>query len=115
MVKRRINYHLLLSTFRALWPAETCCNVGCADEKLWAIVGHERRVATTFILGQNLTKKSASWFTLHKNLEFHVKLSKELLGRLDRSRGGNNHATSNLLTLDTSQKGTHVITGLGLQ
>ena len=45
-------------------------------------------------------------------LRTHVNLSLELFGRLDRSGNDDDLSTLDLLSLDTTQEGSHVVTGL---
>ena len=65
-----------------------------ADKELGAVVVHKRRVATTLFLRQN------------------VDLRRELLHGLDRAGGNHDLTTAHLLTLDTTQQSTHVVTSL---
>jgi hypothetical protein len=67
-----------------------------AEVDLGAVVGTETGTATTLSLGQN------------------VHGDQELLGSLGAAGLGNDHTTANVLTADTTEQQTRVVTGAGL-
>jgi hypothetical protein len=87
--------HLVLVFGRVgLGPRERGGDVCRAEVDLRAVVGHERRVATTLVLGED------------------VDLRLELLDSLNRARRNDDLATFDLVTLDTTEECTEVITSL---
>lgn len=105
--------HLLSSALGALWPVKGSSDIGCAQEKLRAIVVHERSVSTTLLLGEDLGVSNVKITKQLATLRFtHVDLGLEFPDRLHRSGGNEDHSTSELLTLHTAQQGTHVIPSL---
>ena len=105
--------HLLGSILGTLRPLKGNSDIGCAQEKLRAIVFHERSVSTTLFLGKDLGVCNVRITKLLATLGFtHVDLSLEFLDRLDGSGGNDDHSSSELLTLYTTQQSTHVISSL---
>jgi len=101
--------HLLGGILDTLGPGQGNSDISSAEEALGAVVAHERSVATTFVLGQDLWDVSGS---LQLCEGAYIELSNKLLGGLDRSGESNDLTTANLLALDTTEESTHVVTGL---
>lgn len=105
--------HLVRSVLSTFWPVKTSGHICGTNEELRAVVGHERRVATTFVLRQNLQSVLATGPRSTKNMTY-VDLSNKLRHRLDRANSGDNHATLQLLALDTAKESAEVVTSLTL-
>lgn len=101
--------HLLVGILNTLGPGQGNSDISSAEEALGAVVAHERSVATTFVLGQDL--QGVSW-GLQGSGGTYVELGNKLLGSLDRSRESDDLTTADLLALDTTEESTHVVTGL---
>lgn len=91
-----VTRHDLLVLLDTLGPGKRAALVCRSDEHLGPVVLAEASVATTFLLAQ------------------HVHGDKELLVCLDGSRDGNDHTTANILTLNTTEEKTGVVTCAGL-
>lgn len=69
----------------------------------------------TFILGEDLYTDDIQYVTsLDRANRTHVDLSLELGDGLHGARSDDDHSTVDLLTLDTTEEGTHVVTSLTL-
>ena len=102
--------HLLLRTCSALGPRQLRADISSTDEELRRVVRHERSVTATLVLRKNL-KYAVSDILVANSLErTYVNLGLELLHRLDGAGCSKDLATLNLLTLDTTEQSTHVVT-----
>ncbi|KAH3677597.1 hypothetical protein WICPIJ_008940, partial [Wickerhamomyces pijperi] len=79
----------------AFWEGQDDSDVTGSDEQLWSVVLSETGVSTTFFLGQD------------------VKGGQELGVGRDRANLGDNHTSLDVVTLDTSQQDTTVVTSHG--
>ncbi len=80
----------------ALGPCEGARLVGSSDEHLWPVVVAETSVATTLLLAED------------------VHGDQELLVCLDLAGDGDDHTTADILTLDTTEEETRVVTSTRL-
>lgn len=87
---------LLVSILGARRVVERDGDIRSSDEELRSVVVHEGGVPSTLLLLED------------------VDLSTELLDGLDRAGDDHDLATLDLLTLDTTEKGTHVVTSHAL-
>lgn len=88
--------HLVGVILSSLWEGKSSWLISSADEKLWAVVLSETGVAATLLLGED------------------VEGGQERLVGLLGAWSGNNHSTADILTLDTTEEETGVVTGTGL-
>lgn len=112
-VVTRMN-ELLVSILGAFREMKSAGDVSGTDEELGAVVVHERSVcAGITVSAGRLGMESSEWLTatalvLGKNVDG----GKELLDRLDGAGSSNDHTTLDLVTADTTEESTHVVTGL---
>lgn len=85
--------HLAVVVLGSVGPGQVGGLVGSADVELGTVVLAEAGVAATLVLGE------------------HVHGHEELLVRLLRPDGGNDHASADVLTLDTAEEEARVVTG----
>ena len=129
--KRHNAYHLALRVGCTFRPLHSTRNVRGTHEYLRLVGLRERRVTTTCHHGQYTEDDN---FVLHGSpssfvktclaneyrfqpddvCDTYVNLSLELLNGLDTTRGCDDLATTDLLALDTTEQGTHVVTRLTL-
>ncbi len=102
--------HLLLSIRGTLRPRQPCADISGTDEELRRVVGHERSVTATLVLGQNLQDRSVG-VAGRDDSSTYVDLGLKLLHRLHRTGSDDDLATLKLLTLDTTEQSTHVVAG----
>jgi hypothetical protein len=88
--------HDHLAILGALGPGKSGGLVSSTDEQLGLVVVTETSVATTLLLGQD------------------VHGAEDLLVGLGGARSSDDHATEDILTLDTTEKQTRVVTSAGL-
>ena len=83
---------------------------------MWSVVFHEGSVTTSLILSEDLRVRLILVPPVVSGniIDSYVDLSLELLDGLHRARGNDDLATTNLLTLDATKQGTHIITSFSL-
>jgi hypothetical protein len=86
--------HLLIGVLGSLRESETDGDVRSTDEELRSVVVHERGVSSSLLLGEDVAR------------------SLELPRGLDGSGGGDNHSSLDLLSLDTTEECSHVVSSL---
>ena len=108
--------HLFLCVGRLFGPRQPCADIRSADEELGSVVGHEGSVTTSLILSEDLRVRLILVPPVVSGniIDSYVDLSLELLDGLHRARGNDDLATTNLLTLDATKQGTHIITSFSL-
>jgi hypothetical protein len=87
--------HLAVGILSALWEGKAARFISSADEQLWAVVLVEASVTATLLLGQD------------------VHGDQELLVWLLGVWGSNDHSALDILTLNTTEEETGVVTGHG--
>jgi hypothetical protein len=86
--------HLLVHVLRPFRERKSDSDVGGTDEHLRSVVVHERGVTSSLLLGED------------------VERGDELARGLDGSGEGEDHSTLDLLALDSSEEGSHVVSSL---
>ena len=105
--------HLLSSVGCTLWPMKSNSDIGGAQEQLRTIIVHERSVSAALLFREDLGIPMVSnIITVDHYSVIHINLGLELLDSLHGSGCDENHSSSDLLTLDATQQGSHVISSL---
>jgi hypothetical protein len=101
--------HLLGGIWCATGERKCDSDICSSDEELGSVVGHERSVATAFILGQHLEEGELRMERDRILGLTHVDLSLERADRFHGARCNDDMATLELFTFNATKQCTHVV------